>query len=48
MRLIIPMMIGMICAMGVGGTLVGVLLGFREWQHTLFFHRYSSVSWRDR
>ncbi len=35
MRMIIPMMIGMICAMGVG-TLVGVLLGL-EWQHTLFF-----------
>ena len=34
MRMIIPMMIGMICAMGVG-TLVGVLLGL-EWQHTLF------------
>ncbi len=35
MRMIIPMMIGMICAMGVG-TLVGVLLGL-DWQHTLFF-----------
>lgn len=35
MRMIIPMMIGMICAMGVG-TLVGVLLGL-EWKHTLFF-----------
>ena len=35
MRMIIPMMIGMICAIGVG-TLVGVLLGL-EWQHTLFF-----------
>lgn len=35
MRMIIPMLIGMICAMGVG-TLVGVLLGL-EWQQTLFF-----------
>ena len=40
------MMIGMICAMGVG-TLVGVLLGL-EWQTYVVFHRYSSVSWRDR
>lgn len=35
MKMIIPMMLGMICAMGVG-TLVGVLLGL-EWKHTLFF-----------
>ncbi|MHC5248340.1 2-hydroxycarboxylate transporter family protein [Enterococcus sp. LJL90] len=35
MRMIIPMLIGMIAAMGVG-TLVGVLLGM-DWQHTLFF-----------
>lgn len=33
--MIIPMMLGMILAMGVG-TLVGVLLGL-EWQHTMFF-----------
>lgn len=35
MRMIIPMTVGMIFAMGVG-TLVGVLVGF-EWQHALFF-----------
>ncbi|AKU35878.1 malate permease [Lacticaseibacillus paracasei] len=35
MRMIIPMMLGMILAMGVG-TLVAVLLGL-EWQHTMFF-----------
>lgn len=35
MRMIVPMMIGMIFAMGVG-TLVGVLVGF-DWQHTLFY-----------
>ncbi|MGT2749638.1 2-hydroxycarboxylate transporter family protein [Streptococcus orisasini] len=35
MRMIIPMMLGMICAMAVG-TLVGVLLG-QDWKHTLFF-----------
>ena len=33
--MIIPMMLGMILAMGVG-TLVGVLLGL-EWKHTMFF-----------
>ncbi|EUJ41883.1 2-hydroxycarboxylate transporter family protein [Brochothrix campestris] len=35
MRMIVPMMAGMICAMGVG-TAVGVLLGL-DWKHTLFF-----------
>jgi Na+/citrate or Na+/malate symporter len=35
MKMIIPMMIGMVLAMGVG-TLVGVLLGM-DWKHTLFF-----------
>lgn len=34
-RMIIPMFLGMACAMGVG-TLVGVLLGL-EWKHTLFY-----------
>nr|WP_137662906.1 2-hydroxycarboxylate transporter family protein [Enterococcus hulanensis] len=35
MRMIVPMMMGMIFAMGVG-TLVGVLVGF-DWQHALFY-----------
>lgn len=35
MKMIIPMFLGMVCAMGVG-TLVGVILGL-EWKHTLFF-----------
>ncbi|KRM96078.1 CCS family citrate cation symporter [Liquorilactobacillus aquaticus DSM 21051] len=35
MRMIIPMMAGMILALGVG-TLVGVLLGLK-WDHTLFY-----------
>ncbi|MBL1230182.1 2-hydroxycarboxylate transporter family protein [Enterococcus sp. BWB1-3] len=35
MKMIIPMMVGMICAMGVG-TAVGLLLGM-DWKHTLFF-----------
>lgn len=34
-RMIIPMFLGMICAMAVG-TLVGILLGL-DWQHTLFY-----------
>ena len=34
-RMIIPMLLGMTFAMGIG-TLVGVLLGL-EWQHTLFY-----------
>ena len=34
-RMIIPMFLGMVCAMAVG-TLVGVLLGL-DWQHTLFY-----------
>ncbi|MGV3082204.1 2-hydroxycarboxylate transporter family protein [Streptococcus dysgalactiae] len=34
-RMIIPMLLGMVCAMGVG-TLVGVILGL-DWQHTLFY-----------
>lgn len=33
--MIIPMLLGMVCAMGVG-TLVGVILG-SDWQHTLFY-----------
>lgn len=35
LKMIVPMMAGMICAMGVG-TAVGTLLGL-GWQHTLFF-----------
>lgn len=35
LRMIVPMMVGMICAMGVG-TLVGTLLGL-GWKHTLFY-----------
>lgn len=35
MRMIVPMMVGMIFAMGVG-TFVGVLVGF-DWQHALFY-----------
>ncbi|VTS28927.1 sodium-dependent malate transporter [Streptococcus porcinus] len=34
-RMIIPMLLGMVCAMAVG-TLVGVILGL-EWQHALFY-----------
>lgn len=34
-RMIIHMLLGMVCAMGVG-TLVGVILG-SDWQHTLFY-----------
>lgn len=35
MRMIVPMLIGMVFAMGVGTT-VGVLVGF-DWQHALFY-----------